>query len=60
MDTKDFCNWFQGVLDFSKGKDGAVHLSSDQVTKIEERLKKALAPEIPAHMQQGGDSNTRC
>lgn len=42
MNAKDFCNWFEGVLDMAEDADGAATFTPQQVEKIRDRLKSAL------------------
>ena len=50
MNPRDFCNWFQGVLDMAENEDGSVSFSKIQAAKINPRLKEALKSEdAPQH-----------
>lgn len=63
MTARDFCNWFQGVLEMSEQEeDGEVIFSKIQVDKIKTRLEMALKDEsdIPPHMRPGSAGTARC
>ena len=50
MNPRDFCNWFQGVLDMAENEDGSVSFSKIQAAKLNTRLKEALKSEdAPQH-----------
>ena len=59
MDPRDFCNWFQGVMDVCADADGGITFTKVQAQKINEKLTEALAPKKmkrPLH----DDPNARC
>lgn len=61
MNTHEFCNWFQGVLDMAE-TDKEVKFTPEQLSKIRERLNEALRPKlgpITAYPSQG-DKQVRC
>ena len=38
MDPRDFCNWFQGVLDFAVNEDGTAAFTKIQAARIQTKL----------------------
>ena len=68
MDPRDFCNWFQGVVEFADEGDSGVAFSKVQADKIKINLATALktaadrdnaAPPSDGHLH-GRPPNVRC
>ena len=47
MTPRDFCSWFEGVLDMAVDGDGGVGFNPTQTAKIYEKLKNAMAEPPP-------------
>jgi lysophospholipase L1-like esterase len=59
MTPRDFCSWFEGVLDMAETSDGA-HFTTDQVVKIRERLADALKEKEKPSGLGGRPPGARC
>ena len=42
MDARQFCSWFQGVLDMGEQSNGTGSFDAEQMKKIREKLGEAL------------------
>ena len=68
MTPRDFCNWFEGVLDMATNEKGGAHFNEAQVKKLRVKLQNAMAepppkpsgPRPPRPGRPPGDIMVRC
>ena len=63
MDPRQFCSWFQGVLDMGEQSDGGGSFDAEQMKKIREKLAEALntpPPHSSGSSGYGGEPVFRC